>query len=51
MRTLSSSERDALALLIHRSLHLADNLGAATVGIALNNALVALTGEGVSPPE
>jgi hypothetical protein len=49
MRTLSHPERVALAKLIHRSLHLADDLGATAVGISLNDALVALIGEGVPP--
>jgi hypothetical protein len=49
MRTLSHADRIALAKLIHRSLHLADDLGATAVGISLNDALIALIGEGVPP--
>jgi len=43
-------DRDALSRLVAQSLHAADALGLAAVGIALNDALVQLTGEGVAPP-
>lgn len=43
-------DRDALARLVAQSLHAADALGLAAVGIALNDALVQLTGDGVAPP-
>ena len=51
MSRLSQADRAALAQLIHRSLHLADDLGATMVGISLNDALIALIGEGVPPRE
>ncbi len=47
--TPSLADRDVLAQLIAHSLLVADTMGLASVGIALNDALVQLTGEGIAP--
>jgi hypothetical protein len=49
-KVISSSKRD-LAALVEGALAIADNLGFAEVGLRLDQALVALTGAGVAPPE
>lgn len=47
---LPAGDRQALAQMIAVSLHTADGLGLMRVGIALNDALVQLTGDGFPPP-
>lgn len=43
--------RDELAAAIEESLRAADDLGLTDVGIKLNDAIVALDGDGLPPPE
>ena len=46
----SSSKRD-LADLVEKALAIADDIGFTEVGLRLDQALIALTGAGVAPPE
>ncbi len=50
MTVTVSSKRD-LADLVETALAIADDRGFAEVGLHLNQALVALTGAGIAPPE
>ncbi len=49
--TVTGSSKRNLADLVETALTIADDLGFAEVGLRLDQALIALTGAGVAPPE
>lgn len=48
---MTPKTREELAAQIESSLRAADALGLSSVGIKLNDAIVALDGDGVAPPD